>query len=76
LDIENVRNEHEDRLMDLSNVKSVWTGKKNGKDVIFVGVTHKVLDSLLRLEEKIPKTLEGYEVEVEEIGEPMAYTDK
>jgi hypothetical protein len=75
MDIEDVKRKHEARLMDLPNVKSVWTGKKNGKDVIFVGVTHKVLDSSLRPEETIPKTLEGYEVEVEDIGEPMAYTD-
>ncbi len=75
MDIENVKRRHESRLMDLPNVKGVWTGKKDEKDVIFVGVTHKVLNSSLRPEERIPKTLEGYEVEVEEIGEPMAYTD-
>ncbi|AKB37592.1 hypothetical protein MSSAC_3002 [Methanosarcina siciliae C2J] len=74
MDIEDVRGKYEVKLMDLPNVKGVWIGKKNEKDVIFVGVTHKVLDSSLRPEEKIPKTLEGYEVEVEDIGDLTAYT--
>ncbi|WP_440947596.1 hypothetical protein ACSAZL_04815 [Methanosarcina sp. T3] len=74
MDIEDVRGKYEVKLMDLPNVRGVWTGKKNEKDVIFVGVTHKVSDSSLRPEEKIPKTLEGYEVEVEEIGDLTAYT--
>jgi hypothetical protein len=44
--------------------------------VIMVFVTHKVPESALRPQEIVPKTLEGYETDVEEIGVITAQTKK
>ena len=65
---------HEEKLMQLPNVNGVGIGEKGGKEVIKVFVTHKVPESSLRPEEIIPKTLEGFEVDVEEIGNVTAQT--
>jgi hypothetical protein len=67
MSIENVKTKHQDWLMSLPNVMGVAIGQKNGSQVIKVFVTGKVLESTLRPDEIIPKTLEGYEVDVEEI---------
>lgn len=76
MDIGSVRKRHEDRLMQLPNVVGVGTGEKMGKEVLKVFVTHKVPESSLRPEDIIPKTLEGCEVDVEEIGEITAQTSE
>jgi hypothetical protein len=68
ISVESVRIKYEEQLMRLPNVTGVGIGKKAGKEVILVFVTHKVPESSLRPEEVVPKTLEGCETDVEEIG--------
>jgi hypothetical protein len=68
MSIKDVKMKHEEKLMRLPNVTGVGIGEKGGKEVIKVFVTHKVPESSLRPDEIIPKSLEGYEVDVEDIG--------
>ena len=74
MSIEAVKKKHEEKLMRLPNVTGVGIGEKTGKAVIKVFVTHKVPESALRPQEIVPKLLEGYESDVEEIGVVMAQT--
>ncbi len=66
--IESIKQKHEERLMRLPNVAGVGIGEKAGKNVIKVFVTHKVPKSDLRAGEIVPKTLDGWRTDVEEIG--------
>ncbi len=66
--IEDVRRARERELLDKPNVTGVGIGKKDDRDIIKVFVTHKVPELELRLEEVVPKSLDGYEIDVEEIG--------
>ena len=66
--IEGVRRAHEQELLEKPNVIGMGIGQKGNKDVIKVFVTHKVSESDLRPEDVIPKTIDGYELVVEEIG--------
>lgn len=59
---------HEEQVMQLPNVTGIGIGKKSGKDIIKVFVTQKSPESALQPDEIIPKTLEGYQTDVEEIG--------
>ena len=68
MSIEDVKTKHEEKLMKLRNVIGVGIGKKAGKEVIKVFVTHKVPKAELQPQEIIPKTLEGWETDIEEIG--------
>ena len=68
MNIESVKTQHEDRLMQLPNVSGVGIGQRDGNEVIKVFVTHKVPESTLREEEMIPRELDGHGVDVEEIG--------
>ena len=68
MSIESVQMKHWEHLMRLPNVTGIGTGEKAGKPVIKVFVAHKVPESGLRPHEIVPKTLEGYETSVEEIG--------
>lgn len=68
MSIEAVKEKHKEQLMRLPNVTGVGIGEKVGKTVIKVFVTHKVPKSALQPQEIVPKSLEGYETEVEEIG--------
>jgi len=68
MSIESVKEKYEDRLMQLPNVTIVGTGMKGENEVIKVFVTHKVPESQLQPHEVIPKTLDGYETDVEESG--------
>jgi hypothetical protein len=68
MEIEAVSRKHEEQLMKLPNVVGVGIGEKEGKEVIKVFVTHKVSESELRPQDIVPKTLEGWETDVEEIG--------
>jgi len=63
-----VKEKNEERLMGLPNVTGVGIGEKAGKQVIKVFVTHKVPVSALQSQEVVPKALEGWETDVEEIG--------
>ena len=74
MSIEAVKKKHEEKLMRLPNVTGVGIGEKTGKAVIKVFVTQKVPMSALRPQEIVPKLLEGYESDVEEIGVVTAQT--
>ena len=54
--------------MRLPNVAGVGIGEKAGERVIKVFVQSKVPESALKPGEIVPKTLDGYETDVEEIG--------
>lgn len=73
--IEQIRQSHENDLMELPNVVGVGIGEKNGRPVVKVFVTHKVELSSLRPKEIIPKRLGQYDVDVEEMGIVMAGTE-
>jgi hypothetical protein len=66
--IEDVKMKHEERLMMLPNVTGIGIGEKAGQVVIKVFVTHRVPKSELKPAEVVPKTLDGYQTSVEEIG--------
>ena len=68
MSIETVKTKYEDQLMRLPNVTGVGIGEKSGKKVIKVFVTQKILESSLQPQEVVPRTLDGYETDVEEIG--------
>ena len=68
MSIEEVRQQREAQLMGLPNVTGIGIGEKAGCEVIKVFVTHKVPESELRPKEVIPKSIDGYAVDVEEIG--------
>lgn len=68
MDIADVRQKYENDLLRLPNVNGVAIGEKAGKPVIKVFVTHKVPESSLQPQEIVPKTLNGFETDVEEIG--------
>lgn len=68
MSIEDIRKKHEERLMQLPNVTGVGIGEEAGKAVIKVFVTHKVPESDLEPQEIVPKKLDGWETDVEEIG--------
>jgi hypothetical protein len=70
--IEDVRARHEDRLLGLPNVVGVGVGERGGEPVIKVFVAQKVPESALAEDERVPESLEGYEVDVEAIGELRA----
>lgn len=72
MSIESVRRSAERDLLRLPNVVSVGIGEKGGRRVIQVGVTRKVPVSGLPPEHVIPDSLDGYEVDVVEIGPPVA----
>lgn len=68
MNLETVKRKYEKQLLKFPNVMGVSIGEKGGKKVIKVFVTRKLPESSLLSEEIIPETLEGFEVDVEEIG--------
>ncbi len=66
--IDEAKRRHENEFLALPNVAGVGIGERGGKPVIKVFVTEKVPESMLAAEERVPASLEGYEVDVEEIG--------
>lgn len=74
MSIDAVKMKHEEHLMRLPNVTGVGIGEKAGKPVIKVFVTHKLPESALQPDQIIPKSLGGYESDVEEIGVIEAQT--
>ena len=60
--------------MELPNVTGVGIGEKAGKEVIKVFVTQKISESELQSQEIVPKSLETYQTDVEEIGTVTAQT--
>ena len=72
--IAEVKARHEGDLLALPNVVGVGVGEREGKPVIKVFVTQKAPESTLGADERVPVSLEGYEVDVEEIGVIQAQT--
>lgn len=70
--LQEVKEQHEIRLMGLPNVVGVGIGEKDGQPVIKVFVTRKVAEASLNPQEIIPKHLGQYLVDVEEIGKIVA----
>lgn len=73
-DIESIKAEYEDRLLQLPNVTAVGIGEKDGKRVVKVYVTRKLPESALRPKDIVPRVLEGYDTDVEESGDVHAQT--
>jgi hypothetical protein len=71
-DIDAIKDKHQERLMTLPNVCGVGIGEEDGQPVIKVFVTQKVPEAALKPEEVVPRDLEGYRTDVEELGEVMA----
>jgi len=59
---------HEADLLALPNVTGVGIGERDGKPVIKVFVTETLPETDLAPEERVPESLDGYEVDVEAIG--------
>ena len=66
---------HEADLLALPNVTGVGIGQRDGKPVIRVFVSEKLPESDLAPEERVPASLDGYEVDVEAIGSIEAQED-
>ena len=74
MSIQSVLDKYEDQIMQFPNVVGIGIGKKGDTDVIKVFVTNKVPEAALQAHDIIPKGLDGYETEVEEIGIVTAQT--
>jgi hypothetical protein len=72
MEIETVLRKHEDALLAYPNVNAVGIGESAGHQVIKVMVIRKVPESSLRPDQIVPKELEGFRIDVEEIGEITA----
>jgi hypothetical protein len=68
IEIAEAKTRHENELLALPNVTGVGIGERAGRPVIKVFVTEKVPESALAPEERVPASLDGYEVDVEAIG--------
>jgi hypothetical protein len=66
--IAEVKARHEAELLALPNVTGVAIGERAGKPVIKVYVTEKLSQAALPSEERVPTSLEGYDVDVDAIG--------
>ena len=73
-----VKERWENQLLEKKNVVSVGIGKKevNGIptdiDCISIGVTEKLPEDQLNPNDTVPRTLEGHQTDVIEVGEPTA----
>lgn len=72
MSIESVKARVEPDLMKLANVIGCGIGEKEGNRVIKVFVSVKLPESELNPQDVVPKTIDGYETDVEEIGEVTA----
>ena len=68
MSIEDVISKYEDELLSKKGVVGVGVGECNGKPCMKVYVV-KITDELKK---QIPKQLDGFPVELEEVGEIMA----
>jgi hypothetical protein len=55
------------------NVNAVGVGEMSGRPVIKVMVVQKVPEASLKPEQILPKELEGFALDVEEVGEIAAH---
>ena len=72
MSIESVKARVEPDLMKLANVIGCGIGEKEGTEVIKVFVSRKLSESELDPQDVVPGTIDGYETDVEEIGEVTA----
>jgi hypothetical protein len=70
--IEDVMARHEARLLALPNVVGVGIGERDGRPVIKVFLKDSVPESALAPSERVPQSLEGFEVDVQVIGDVEA----
>ena len=68
MDIKAAMREHEDRIMRLPNVTGIGIGEKGGRPAIKVFVSRKLNEAELSKDQIVPRTLEGFPTDVEEIG--------
>jgi hypothetical protein len=61
-----VKKKYEEQMRQLPNVLDVEIGEKEGRPIIRVIVRRKVPEDFLMEHEVIPKTLDGYETDVED----------
>jgi len=73
MDIQAVLRRYEDELMAYPNVNAVGVGEKSGRPVIKVMVVQKVPEDSLKSDQILPKELEGFALDVEEVGEIAAH---
>lgn len=73
MNIEDVKSRYEKQLMRFPNVAGLGIGEKSGKKVIKVFVTRKVPEATLQPGNVLPRILEGWEIDVEEIGVVRAH---
>jgi hypothetical protein len=71
-----VKKKYEERLLLLPNVTGIGIGELRGKQVIKVFVTQKLPISSLKPNDIIPKILDEYEIDVEEICTVIAQNNK
>ncbi|HWO40832.1 MAG TPA: hypothetical protein VNO43_03410 [Candidatus Eisenbacteria bacterium] len=72
--IEQVLERHNERLLSIPDVTGTAIGERDGRPCILVFVVKKTPE----LMKKIPSTLEGFQVVVEETGtiRPLSFTDR
>lgn len=75
-DVRAARAKHETRLMEMANVVGVGVGRRGDRPVLKVFVTHKVPDGELRPDQVVPKSVDGIDVDVEELGVVQAQSDE
>jgi hypothetical protein len=68
-DIRDVQQRHQDAIMRLPNVVGVGIGEKAGRAILKVFVSRKLPETQLAPEDIVPSEIEGYETDVEEIGD-------
>ena len=74
MSIQEVMKRNEDFLMKLPNVVGVGIGEGQGEQIIKILVRQKVPESSLPPEQIVPKRLEKYRTDVEEIGPVTAHS--
>lgn len=74
MSIESVLHKYENKIMQFPNVVGIGIGKKEDADVIKVFVINKVPEAALQANDIIPRGLDGYQTDVEEIGIVTAQT--
>ncbi|MEY3758521.1 MAG: hypothetical protein RIR39_12 [Pseudomonadota bacterium] len=68
MEIMDVQKKYEDAVLQLPNVTGIGIGLKANKQVIKVFVSKKLPEHILKPNEIVPKKLDGYQTDVEEIG--------
>ncbi len=68
MEIMDVQKKYEDAVLQLPNVTGIGIGLKADKQVIKVFVSQKLPEHILKPNEIVPKKLDDYQTDVEEIG--------